>query len=247
MEQIDKHCVCQSFSRGFASYATESAIQQASARQLIAKLPTRDFGRVFEFGIGNGFLTELIRQELTQKELILNDIVEKSRTVVGSSEKFIGGDIEAIELPTACDLIISNAVIQWLNEPFKMLEKVNKSLKPAGIFAFSTFGPQNFHELRYLTNKGLDYYSLATWESELKKRNFSVIYATEQVKPLEFVTPQAVLKHLRNCGVNGLSKTAWTKHQLQSFYERYIDAFSTTAEKVTLTYHPQLVIAQKNI
>ena len=46
------------------------------------------------------------------------------------------------------DLIVSGATFQWFVHPAATIRRLARLLKPGGLLAFSTFGPQTFRELR---------------------------------------------------------------------------------------------------
>jgi malonyl-CoA O-methyltransferase len=49
--------------------------------------------------------------------------------------------------PASFDLIVSSACFQWLARPGETLRQLKRLLRPGGILAFTTFGPQTFREL----------------------------------------------------------------------------------------------------
>ena len=59
---------------------------------------------------------------------------------------------------------------------------------------------------------------------------------------MAFKTPQEVLKHIQNTGVNALSSEVWTKRDLINFEKEY-NGFC--ANRPTLTYNPIYIKIQK--
>jgi malonyl-CoA O-methyltransferase len=58
---------------------------------------------------------------------------------------------DASRLPFAAeslDLVFSNLMLQWCDEPDVVFDEVRRCLKPGGFFVFTTFGPDTLHELR---------------------------------------------------------------------------------------------------
>ena len=97
---------------------------------------------------------------------------------------------------------------------------------------FSTFGKENFREIRLISDKTLQYYSKQELENILKP-NFCTI--DEEIRILSFKTPSDVLKHMKHTGVNAIENTGWTKGDLIRFENTYN---SFCANKPTLTYNP---------
>ncbi len=245
--QPDKQLIRRRFARSLATYSDNAAVQNQIAGRLMAELVEvagREFDRIFEIGIGSGLFTELIVEKLGFRELFLNDIVEECSAcagrIVGSS--FIPGDIESLaEFPGNLDLIVSNAVFQWLHDLPHTLSRLADALVPGGILAFSTFGPDNFSEIRSLTGVSLGYYSLAELK-ELLSECFDVISAQEKSYFLEFSDPHAVLHHMKSTGVTAAGGKRWTRTTLAKFSNEYISRFSSPSG-VVLTYQPITIIA----
>lgn len=73
-------------------------------------------------------------------------------------------------------------------------------------------------EIRELTGQGLSYRSREELETALSPR-FDIVHSEEELIPLFFEGPVKVLYHLKQTGVNSLSK-AWTRRDLLHFCER---------------------------
>lgn len=225
------------------------------AEEIVAKLlqyQVSRVGSVLEIGCGSGVLTERFFKNFQADRFYANDLVEDCEDMASEIARqyspehvsFIGGDIERIatELPVNLDLIVSNATFQWLDDPESFLSELNTHMTPGGIMAFSTFGPQNFMEIRHLTGKSLTYLSCSELRTLLEKQ-FQVITCSEECLQLLFGSPRRVLTHLRLTGVNGVSKQAWTKSDLKTFERRYREEFGQNGE-VPLTYHPIICLVK---
>lgn len=243
---IDKLLLKKRFEKSLKTYDENAIIQNYMGEKLINLLPEKVFNKIFEFGVGTGNLTRLISEKFSYEELFLNDIVEKSETWVQkhvADFNFIKGDIEKIELPRNIDLIISNATVQWLKDFDKLLEKVSKSIDKAGIFAFSTFGEDNFLEIERIFGIGLKYLSKETIEEKVQK-HFKILHLKDDRIEVDFSTPTAVLKHIKNTGVNSIGPKTFYKSTLKKFNLDYNRLFSSQ-DGVKLTYHPIFVVLEK--
>lgn len=247
-KQPSKKHIRSRFARSLTTYSDNATIQALIAGELMANLRERSgshYNRILEIGCGSGLFTELIDRDLDYKELFLNDIVEESRSMSEniSGSRFIPGDIETLtELPRELDLIVSNAVFQWLHDLPETLERLADSLVPGGTLAFSTFGPDNLYEIRELTDAGLNYYSLAELRRILSDR-FELIFMHDKEHLLEMPDPASVLRHIKKTGVNTPTQTIWTKRTLNKFICDYQKRFSHN-NGVTLTYQPIIIIAR---
>jgi malonyl-CoA O-methyltransferase len=59
---------------------------------------------------------------------------------------------DARRLPLAdrsLDLVVSNQLLQWLDDPRELFEPLAAAIKPDGLFLFSTLGPDTLSELRH--------------------------------------------------------------------------------------------------
>jgi len=221
------------------------------------------FDKILEIGCGAGLLTKQILKDFNFSEFFVNDMSEDSLNYVKSFQIFTPhpasshllpqgakgqlklrcGDCENIKLPTDLDLVISNATFQWVEDFPSLLNKIHSSLKSQGILAFTTFGEQNFHQIKTITGKSLNYYNQKKIENMLSK-SFKIIYSNSEIINVEFDSAYEILKHLKLCGVNALEQTKWTKKDLNDFEGKY-NNFITSNGKLPLTYQPMYFIAQK--
>lgn len=109
----------------------------------------------------------------------------------------------------------------------------------------STFGPENFREIKAVTDEGLDYYTREQLQELFESAGFLTLETLEYTRSLAFDTPLDVLRHIRATGVNSIRHARWTKRELSDFETRYRNGFRNAEGQVTLTYHPVLLIAEK--
>lgn len=243
---INKDLVKYRFSKSINSYDNTAVVQKEMALLLIDKILNhcgKDFRKVFEFGVGTGFLSKNILDKITFEEYFANDIIEESEFCIKNiidNAKFLPGDIEKIELNHNFDLVVSNAVMQWIGDVDELLFKIKNNLAPQGCFAFTTFGEQNFKEIKETTGVSLNYLKTETLKEKCEKY-FDIVSYEKDVQTLFFDTPLEVLKHIKKSGTNGIASTHWTVSKLKAFEEFYKNNFSA-ANKVVLTYNPVYVI-----
>lgn len=241
---LDKNLIQKRFARSLAGYSDAALVQRRMAENLLDKIGMlsggrTEFNRIFEFGCGAGTLTGRIVKRFRYREFFINDLVPeciKVAEALSEGGKFIPGDIEKIEFPAQSDLIISGATLQWVEDLAAVMEKASKSLTPGGIFAFSTFAPDNLEEIRAVTGCGLDYPDVMQLEN-IGRRYFSKIDCVSEKEELEFDTPYDILRHLRETGVSGLSRAPLGKRWVDRFSREYMERFSRNG-KVRLTYYP---------
>ncbi|MDH3391996.1 MAG: methyltransferase domain-containing protein, partial [Desulfobulbaceae bacterium] len=205
--------------------------------------------RVLEIGCCTGLLTRKLTEHYSEiYELVLNDLVESFAVQAGNqigipAISFLAGDIETIPLTGPFDLIISSSTFHWVHDLEGLLKKLADNMAPGATLAFSMYGPDNLEEIRELTGIGLNYFSLQEVQAMVEK-HFTLDYSDQQRELFHFATPLEVLNHLRQTGVNAVSRKPWTPGRLQRFKDEYIEKFSDD-RGVRLTYHPLYLVAHR--
>lgn len=243
---LNKNLVKIRFKKSIGTYDNSAIIQKEMARLLIDKVLSNcanSFSKVFEFGVGTGFLSRNILDKISFNEYFANDIIEESEFCIKNiikDAKFLPGDIEKIQVDEKFDLVLSNAVMQWIYDIDELLLKIHSSLSQGGYFAFTTFGEQNFKEIKETTGVSLSYLKSETLKEKCEHL-FEVVSFDESVQTLCFETPLDVLKHIKHSGTNGIKTLNWTPSKLREFEEYYKKSF-TIGGKVMLTYNPIYVV-----
>ncbi len=254
MIDIDKTLVKKQFNCGLNTYNDTAVVQKQIAQKLIQELAL--FGipaqsHLFEVGCGTGFLTQEIMEVFDFDELIVNDISPTAKLKIQELSKyhkkdihFKEGDAEEIDFPQNLNAVISSSTIQWFKNKKRFFNKVHQNLETNGVFAFSTFGCDNFREIKSLTGVGLDYQRLDEL-IEILSNKFNILKCDEWLVTKTFDSPLDVLRHIKQTGVNGIQKTHFGKKELRKFTEGYNEHFSNELKQVSLSYNPIIIIAQK--
>ncbi|QYR21971.1 malonyl-ACP O-methyltransferase BioC [Paenibacillus sp. sptzw28] len=159
------------------AYDTHANVQRAMAQSLaefVNRHPDlRDKSNVdiLEIGCGTGALTEKLRAAWPAGNITALDAAPamldaaKRRVDETSNARsihaaphipgvthidFVLSDAESWAAAAASgsfDLIVSSACFQWFVRPGETLRELKRLLRPGGILAFTTFGPQTFREL----------------------------------------------------------------------------------------------------
>lgn len=243
---VNKDLVKFRFKKSIETYDESALIQKEMAHSLIEKILADcgdSFDKVFEFGAGTGFLSKNILSRINFNEYYANDIIEESELCIKNiinNVNFVAGDIEKIKIDNKFDLVVANAVMQWICDPDELLLKINGNLNKGGYFAFTTFGDRNYKEIKETTGVSLDYLKSETLKEKCSL-NFEIICFEENIQTLCFDSPLEVLKHIKYSGTNGIKTLNWTTSKLKHFESYYRDCFGIN-DKVTLTYNPVYMI-----
>ena len=206
--------------------------------------------RCLEIGVGTGFLTRRLVPLFPNARWYLNDLSPAAESfvakyVAGNTIEYCWGDAETIVLPTRLDLLASASTVQWFDDLPAFVARAASALRAGGVLAVSTFGRDNFREIRATTGEGLFYYTRSELETMLASCGFRLLHSDEYAETLHFDTPADVLRHIRATGVNSLRRVHWGRQQLADFDAAYRREFSTTDGRVVLTYHPILLLGQR--
>lgn len=196
------------FDKKFDRYEENAHIQKVVAGELINLVPKKKYRIIFEIGAGTGILTKNIIKNIEYKNLIVNDKYSESKEYIKDlpSVKFIGGDIEKLDIGKA-DLVISSSVFQWIEDKDKLFEKISDA---SDTLVFSIYIRGNLMEISDHFGISLEYLDMKELKNLLTPY-FKNIRGYEEEFVLEFDTPMEGLKHLKNTGVTGIGQTNMEK------------------------------------
>ncbi len=219
------------FKKSLETYKNSAVVQKIMAKNLAGLLEGRYYNSILEIGCGCGFLTEICTQNLVYKRYIANDIIPECSEYVKKIDagiEFLPGNIKEIALNGRYDLILSNAVLQWVKEPHILVEKLKENLNAGGVIAFSTFGSRNFYEIKEIFGIGIEY---PVYSGVVR----------EDITEIEFPSLAELLKHIKQTGVNAITNYTLTRGKLKELETKYINRFG----KIKLTYNPVYVLIKK--
>ena len=160
---MDKRRVRRSFDAAAAGYDAAAVVQDEICRRMLARLEYIKLEpvTVLDAGSGTGNAIPGLAARYPRARILALDLAPAMarrararrswwRGVLGRGRlSAVCGDIERLPLAAAqTDLIWSNLVLQWVNEPARAFAEFHRVLKPAGLVMFSTFGPDTLKELR---------------------------------------------------------------------------------------------------
>jgi trans-aconitate 2-methyltransferase len=138
-----------------ADYAANSAVQQAWARELIARLNLRGDENILDIGCGDGKVTAEIahavpRGSATGVDASL-DMIAFAKKVFSPPEisnlKFQIMDARKLKFARQFDFIFSNAALHWVDDHEKILRGAASVLKPGGRLVVSCGGKGNAQDV----------------------------------------------------------------------------------------------------
>lgn len=249
-EIIDKNLIARRFSENVDGYRAHADVQAQVADRLIELYDESGITvgpRVFEAGIGTGFLTRRymkgnnISADSVAVDLADADILKSSleRDGIHFPGRIICGDAEheIATLPDGCmDTVASSSAIQWFCNLRRFLGNTARVLRPGGTALISTYGPGTFDELKKAAGGSLDYVSAEKLRSMIPD-DLEVITMTTEEITVSFNSGRELLRYISDTGLNAVSRP-----KSYADTRRLISALDSDPR---LTYIPVYLIMKK--
>src|SRR5574338_1507548 len=141
----------QKFEWNADEYAKHSSAQEKWAKELLTKLQLKGNENVLDLGCGDGKITAEIANNIKEGSVIG---VDNSETMINLAKgKYLKNkynnlsfrvmDAKELIFDEEFDVVFSNAALHWVDDHGKVLEGINRSLKPGGRFLIQTGGTGN--------------------------------------------------------------------------------------------------------
>ncbi|MFM7424387.1 MAG: methyltransferase [Elainella sp.] len=163
LPHLSKSQIAARFGQAAPAYHTHAKLQQACAAQLVALLlKYRDAlpaGPVLEIGCGTGFITQLLLDQLSARQLEITDLSADMLQFCQAhlaipdplAVKFAQLDAEHIgESYQNYATIVGGFVLQWFHKPDQIILHLVNRLHPDGLLALSFPTCQSFPEWRQI-------------------------------------------------------------------------------------------------
>jgi malonyl-CoA O-methyltransferase len=154
---IDLARVRQSFGRAARSYDAAAVLQKRVRDETLERLDVvrLEPAVVLDLGAGTGHASLALKRRYRPSQVIALDLAEGMLREVGRRQTLLRrfrrvcGQAAALPLRDASvDLVFSNLMLQWCQDPDAVFGEIRRVLKPGGLFTFTTFGPDTLLELR---------------------------------------------------------------------------------------------------
>jgi trans-aconitate 2-methyltransferase len=130
------------------TYLAFGAERTRPASDLLGRIPLASPKRVVDLGCGPGNSTALLRARWPDANIVGIDSspeMLRDARASGVAAEFIEGDITTWTPDEPCDVIFSNAVLQWLTDHEVLIPRLFSFVRPGGVLAFQM--PRNYDEV----------------------------------------------------------------------------------------------------
>lgn len=157
MNGIDKRRARRAFDQAAASYDKVARLQLEMGERLLDRL---DYIRIeprtlLDMGAGTGVMAERLARRYPKAKVLAADFAHgmllraRRRGTLFRKPRCLCAEAERLPLANGCvDLIISNAMLQWCDDPARVFGEWLRILRPGGLLMFTSFGPDTLKELR---------------------------------------------------------------------------------------------------
>ncbi len=244
-----KRAVRQSFGASAGTYDEHAFLQREIGDRLFERLDYVKVApqRVVDIGSGTGYATEKLLARYPEAAVIALDIapdmlgVARRKSVSPSMFKRLFGRHErrqyvcadAESLPFAdetIDLALSNLAMQW-TDPERVAKEVVRALKPAGLFMFTTFGPDTLKELRAAfktvddrphVNSFIDMHDIG---DILVHAGFADPVMDQEIVTLTYTDLKPLLRELKGIGAHNVLPGRASGLMGRQRWQRMVDAY----------------------
>ena len=154
---IDGGRVRRSFGRAARDYDAAALLQSRVRTELLDRLEVvrLEPDVVLDLGAGTGHAALALKRRYRAAQVVALDLAPGMLQEAGRRQTLLRrfrrvcADAAALPLGTASvDLVFSNLMLQWCNDPDAVFRECRRVLKPGGLLTFTTFGPDTLVELR---------------------------------------------------------------------------------------------------
>ncbi len=240
----DKGLIGSRFARRLKQYHALASVQRDIAVRLFDSIESCGIHapRVLEIGSGTGFLTAMLHGAYGLQSYQAIDLASNSGEYLPAGVEFTRGDGEFFTPTQKVDMIASASTVQWFDDLGGFIDRSYNNLSETGVLALSTFGQENFLEIRQTTGSGLQYYSLEQLSHMAQSAGFRIIELCEWTQQMHFNSVMDVLGHIRSTGVNSGGTSRLSRSDLRELDKKYFGIFAG----YPLTFHPQILVCQRS-
>jgi malonyl-CoA O-methyltransferase len=158
LSTLDKRRVAESFGRAARRYDQHDFLQREVANRALERLDyiALQPSTIIDIGSGTGRCARALATRYKRARVVQCDLAPAMlRQARGqerrffSRQRFVAADVEQLPFNDgAFQLAFSSLALQWCPDLFRAFSEVRRCLQTAGLFMFTTLGPDTLRELR---------------------------------------------------------------------------------------------------
>lgn len=211
-----KSAIARDFGAASATYNPAARLQRYMGQVMldqIAEFPGRGGANpvALDLGCGTGWFTEELRRRSNAGQTLGADLapgmLQFARSASSPDLEWLAADAEALPLAdTSVDLIFSNLMIQWAENPARVLSECRRVLRPGGQLLISTLLDGTLAELREAWQKAdPDHQHVNRFDSAEDYQNWAATTLpdatlSQETVCLDYPSPMALLAELKAIG-----------------------------------------------
>lgn len=211
----DKAIIAKHFGNASNTYEGASRLQRLMGGAMFEGLGVdaddRQPRRILDLGCGTGWFTRKLSQAWPSSEVVGVDLspgmIRQARETGGPSIEWVVADAESLPMADqGYDLIFSNLMIQWCEDPAPVLAECKRLLRPGGRLMLSTLLDGTLRELKQawaLADPGQAHVNRFETETRLHDRVVGELPGATietQTITLPYASPLALAAELRQLG-----------------------------------------------
>jgi len=155
--RLDRRALVRAFERASGGYDQAARLQSSVRGEMLARLEIFKLEPrvVIEVCTGTGDGAAALRRRYRRAQVLALDIapgmLRQAARRLRPWRRFERVCGDALQLPLrdgTVDLLFSNLMLQWCDQPQLAFAEMRRVLRPGGLVCFSTFGPETLKELR---------------------------------------------------------------------------------------------------
>lgn len=154
---LDTRAVRRGFDRASRTYARAAVVQGEIRARLLERLDLVKLqpNRTLDLGAASGQSSRALKDRYPKSEVLALDLSHSMLREAAREQRWlrrferVAGDAQRLPIRDgSIDLLFSNLMLAWCNDPDAVFREAARVLRVEGLFTFTTLGPDTLRELR---------------------------------------------------------------------------------------------------